>query len=103
MLNMNKTAKILIVMAILLFAVSPSIAERANSNQLSDIGQADRSFGSITCYLGWLFPGQPIEFCGWMQPDGSFIMYHSYFIYQQKQMIEECTVAGDTTSTYSGQ
>jgi len=104
MLNMNKINKILIVMAILLFAVSPLVsAERANTQSLFSLGTADRQYGSITCSLGWLFPGQPIEFCGWYQTDGSFVMFHSYFIYQQKQMIDECTVAGGTTTTYSGQ
>ena len=101
---MNKINKIVIVMAILVFALSPLVsAEKVKNNQIFDLGTADRSFGSITCYLGWLFPGQPIEFCGWPQTDGSFVMFHSYFIYQQKQMGDECTVAGGATSTYSGQ
>lgn len=97
---MNKINKILIVLLILLFAVSPVIAGKMNNDPLFILGNADRQFGSITCYLGQLFPGQPIEFCGWDTPEG-FVMFHSYFIYQQKQMIEECTAAGGVTVTYT--
>ena len=99
---MNKTTKILIVMAILLFAVSPSIAERAKTDQLFTLGNAERTYDyqgtTITCYLGQLFPGQPIRWC--MYPDGS--MDHSWFIYQTKEMNDYYTGSGTTTYTFSG-
>lgn len=99
---MNKTNKILLVMAILLFVVSPVIAERANG-QLFTLGNADRTYDykstTITCYLGQLFPGQPIYWC--MYPDGS--MDHSWFVYQNREMDAYYTMGGiSTTLTYSG-
>ena len=100
---MNRINKILVAMVILFFAVSPSIAERANSEQLFTLGNADRTYDyqgtTITCYLGQLFPGQPIYWC--MYPDGS--MDHSWFVYQNKEMGDYYTTGGtSTTFTYSG-
>lgn len=95
---MNRTNKILIVLAILLFAVSPAIAERIQNEQLFVLGNADRTYqdGRITCYLGQLFPGQPIYFC--MNPDGG--MDRSFFVYQTQEMNKYYT--GGATYTYSG-
>lgn len=97
MLNMNKNTKILIVMAILLFAASPSIAGITTKEQLFQLGNAERTYqdGRITCYLGTLFPGQPIYWC--MYPDGS--MDHSWFVYQSLEMTKYYT--GSPTGTYT--
>ena len=101
---MNKTTKILLVLVVLIFAASPSIAEKTHTKeQLFQLGNADRTYdyqgSTITCYLGQLFPGQPIYWC--LYPDGS--MDHSWFVYQSKQMNEYYVTGGDTaTYTYSG-
>lgn len=79
-------------MAMLVFAASPSIAD-----QLFTLGNADRTYqdGRITCYLGQLFPGQPIYWC--MYPDGS--MDHSWFVYQSQAM--EAYYTGGVSGTYT--
>ena len=89
-------------MAILIFAVSPSIAERANTKeQIFQLGNADRTYDYqntiITCYLGQLFPGQPIYWC--MYPDGS--LDHSWFVYQSKAMGDYYTAGTTSTFTFS--
>lgn len=87
-------------MAMLIFIASPSIA-KLNTDQLFTLGNAERTYqdGAITCYLGTLFPGQPIYWCGYMQGE-QFIMYHSYFIYQVPKMNIE--MSAYPTITLSG-
>lgn len=96
---MNKINKILIVMAILLFAISPAIAGRINNNQLFTLGNADREYNYqgiiITCYLGQLFPGQPVYWC--MYPDMS--MDKSWMVYQNQDMNRYYTSGATTTYT----
>ena len=48
------------------------------------IGNAAKEYPDvgITCYLGQLYPGQPIYWC--LYADGS--MDHSYFVYQYQEM-----------------
>lgn len=97
---MNKTTKILTVLALLLFALSPIVqAGRINEQALFTLGNADRIYDyqstTITCYLGQLFPGQPIYWC--MYPDGS--MDHSWFVYQSQDM--ERYYTGGVTTTFT--
>lgn len=84
---MNKIIKTLFVMLLL---ASPGAAWYS-------LGNAQKTYENvgITCYLGQLFPGQPIYFC--MYPDGS--MQHSWFNYQYKQMDDYYT--GGMTTTYT--
>lgn len=99
---MNKTTKILIVLALLIFLASPSIAGITIKDQLFQLGNADREYAykdtTVTCYLGQLFPGEPIYWC--MYPDGS--MDHSWFVYQSRDMTKYYTTGG-TTTTYTVQ
>lgn len=85
----------------LIFIASPSIA-KLNNEQLFTLGNAERSYqnGDITCYLGTLFPGHPIYWCGFMQNE-QFVMIKSYFVYQTPQMNIE--MSGASTSTYTVQ
>lgn len=96
---MNEIEKIFLVVAILLFAVSPGIAAMNKADQLFQLGNAERTYqdGRITCYLGTLFPGQPIYWC--MYPDGS--MDHSWFVYQSADMTKYYTGSGTSTYTYT--
>ncbi len=104
MLNMNEIIKVFIVLAILLFTLSPiatALKQGYEKEQLFQLGSADRDYsykGSlITCYLGQLFPGQPIYWC--MYPDGS--MDHSWFVYQSKEMNNYYTAGSTTTFTFT--
>lgn len=95
--NMNKTTKILIVMAIMVFVLSPLVSAVRMNEQLFQLGNAERTYqdGRITCYLGHLFPGQPIYWC--MMPDGG--MDHSWFVYQVQDM--ERYYTGGVSETYT--
>lgn len=95
------TNKIIIALFVISLITSSAIGATRTSGELFQLGNADRTYiyatggatTTITCYLGQLYPGQPIYFC--MYPDGS--MDHSWFIYQQKEMEQYYT--GTTTNT----
>lgn len=69
------------------------------SAEWHSIGNAAKEYPNvgITCYLGQLYPGQPIYFC--LYPDGS--MDHSYFPYQYQKM--EAYYSGGMTFTYTAE
>lgn len=96
---MNKINKVLLILAILLFAVSPAIAGRINNNQLFTLGNADRTYDYqgtvITCYLGQLFPGQPVYWC--MYPN--MAMQKSWMVWQSNDMNKYYTAGPTTTYT----
>lgn len=89
-------------MAILIFIISPFVAAQKQAKAegtFFTLGNADRTYDNyngytITCYLGQLFPGQPIYWC--MYPDGS--MDHSWFVYQSREMNEYYVTGGGTTT-----
>ena len=91
---MNKKTKILTVMVIFATAIIPLVS----AEQLFQLGNAEKTYDYqgtvITCYLGQLFPGQPIYWC--MYPDGS--MNHSWFVYQQNEMNDYYVTGGITTT-----
>lgn len=97
---MNK--KILILLVAAVFASSSFIASANNvkNTELFTLGNAQKTYqdGAITCYLGHLFPGMPIYWCGYTKND-QFIMIHSYFANQVPQMNME--MSGASTSTYT--
>ena len=74
MLIMNKIITTILICLLLVF---PAAAWYS-------IGNAQKSYDNvgITCYLGQLYPGQPIYWC--LYADGS--MDHSYFTYQYQEM-----------------
>jgi len=89
MLVMNK---IITAILICLLLVAPGAAWYSIGNatkEYPDVG--------ITCYLGQLYPGQPIYWC--LYTDGS--MDHSYFTYQYQKMDQYYT--GGMTTTFTAQ
>lgn len=89
MLNMKKILQILFVVLLL---VAPAAAWYS-------IGNAQKEYPNvgITCYLGQLYPGQPIYWC--LYADGS--MDHSFFVNQYQKMNDYYT--GGMTSTLTAQ
>lgn len=84
---MNKILQTIFVMLLL---ASPAAAWYS-------IGNAQKEYTTvgITCYLGHLFPGQPIYWC--LYADGS--MDHSYFVNQYQEMDRYYTGGLTTTLT----
>lgn len=84
--------KILQILFVVLLLASPGAAWYS-------IGNAQHTYDNvgITCYLGQLYPGQPIYWC--LYSDGS--MDHSYFVYQYQQMNDYYT--GGMTRTLTAQ
>lgn len=83
--------QIITTIFVLLLLVLPAGAE------WHSIGNAEKVYPNwgITCYLGQLYPGQPIYWC--LYADGS--MDHSYFVYQQHEM--DVRYSSSPTFTYT--
>ena len=100
---MKKSKIISILLVAGIFITSTAYAKvQTERNQIAEslftLGNADRTYDykstTITCYLGQLFPGQPIYWC--MYPDMS--MDHSWFVYQVHDMDTYYTTGGATTT-----